>query len=118
MNVFLWILQILLAAMFLAAGLMKLSQPKSKLAENKNMGWTNDFSENQIKLIAGSEVLGALGLILPWATGIAKILTPLAACGFVVIMVGAIVVHARRKEQWVMQAVLGILALVVAIFRF
>src|SRR5882672_3416765 len=97
MNIFLWILQGLLAAFFLMAGLTKLAQPKSKLMENKNMGWTAGFSENSIKLLAGSEVLGALGLVLPWATGVAKILTPLAAVGLFVVMVGAVVVHARRK---------------------
>src|SRR4051794_21217178 len=100
MNIFLWILQILLAALFLGAGLFKLTQPKSKLMENKNLGWTNDFSENSIKLIAGAEVVGALGLILPWATGIARILTPIAAVGLFIVMVGAAWVHLKRKEPW------------------
>src|SRR5690348_15937446 len=110
MNIFLWILQGLLAAMFLMAGLTKISQPREKLVTNMYLGWTNDFSSSTIKLIAGSEILAALGLILPWATGIAKILTPLAASGLVVLMIGAVATHARRKEQWFLPAILGILA--------
>jgi uncharacterized membrane protein YphA (DoxX/SURF4 family) len=65
-------------------------------------------------------VLGALGLILPAAFDIAPILTPLAACGLAIIMIGAIITHTRRKEyQPVMiNTVLLVLALLVAIFRF
>jgi uncharacterized membrane protein YphA (DoxX/SURF4 family) len=118
MNVFLWILQAVLAAAFLGAGLMKLSQPKAKLQEK--MGWVEDFSDNAVKGIGAAEVLGAIGLILPAATGIAVILTPIAAAALAVTMVGAAVVHFKRGEQSQMppSVVLGILALVVAIFRF
>jgi len=94
MNIFLWILQAVLAAAFLGAGLMKLSQPKSKLQEN--MGWVEDFSDNAVKGIGAAEVLGAIGLILPAATGIAVILTPIAAAALAVTMVGAVIVHIKR----------------------
>ena len=118
MNIFLWILQAVLAAAFLGAGLMKLTQPKSKLQEN--MGWVEDFSDNAVKGIGAAEVLGAIGLILPAATGIAVILTPIAAAALTVTMVGAVIVHLKRGEQSQIapSVVLGILALVVAIFRF
>jgi len=118
MNVVLWILQAVLAAAFLGAGLMKLSQPKDKLKEK--MGWVEDFSDNAVKGIGAAEVLGAIGLILPAATGIAVILTPIAAAALTVTMAGAAIVHFRRGEQSQMppSVVLGILALVVAIFRF
>jgi uncharacterized membrane protein YphA (DoxX/SURF4 family) len=120
MNVVLWIVAGLLALAFLAAGGMKLATPKAKLGENPNMAWTQDFSEQTIKMIGGLEVLGALGLILPQATGIAQVLTPLAALGLVALMVGAAITHSRRKESQpiVINAVLGVLALVVAIGRF
>jgi heme A synthase len=120
MNVFLWIVAGLLAAFFLAAGLTKLSQSKAKLGANPQMGWTNDFSAGTIKLIGAAELLGALGLILPGAFDIATVLVPLAASGLAVIMIGAIVTHARRKEPKpiVINVVVLILALVVAIFRF
>jgi hypothetical protein len=116
MNIFLWILQGLLAAAFLGAGGGKLSQPKEKLGAR--MAWTQDFSAGQVKLIGAAEVLAALGLILPWATGIAKVLTPIAAVGLAVLMAGAVVVHVRRKEPWYVPAVLGVLAVVVTVFRF
>jgi uncharacterized membrane protein YphA (DoxX/SURF4 family) len=120
MNVVLWILAGLLAAFFLAAGLGKVSQSKAKLGENPNMAWTKDFSAGMIKLIGTAEVLGALGVILPALLDIAPILVPLAATGLAVIMAGAIITHARRKEFKVLplNAVILIIALVVAIFRF
>ena len=65
-------------------------------------------------------MLGAIGLILPQATGIAPILTPIAALGLVAVQVGAITVHVRRKETKVLPVniVLLLLALFVAIGRF
>ena len=116
MNVFLWILQGILAAFFLMAGATKLSQPKEKL--RARMGWVDQFAAGQVKLIGTAEVLGALGLILPWALGIAKVLTPLAAVGLAIVMAGAVVVHTRRKEPAYMQIVVAVLAIVVAVGRF
>lgn len=118
MNVVLWIVAGALAALFLMAGLMKSTQPKEKLAAN--MDWVNDFSAGTIKFIGVMEILGALGLILPAAFGIATILTPLAATGLAVTMVLAAFVHARRKESQmiVVNLVLAALALFVAIMRF
>ncbi|GAA1525262.1 DoxX family protein [Kribbella lupini] len=120
MNVFLWIVAGLLAAFFLAAGGNKLAQSKAKLGENPNMKWTEDFSAGTLKLIGTAEVLGALGLILPAALDIAPILVPLAAVGLAVIMAAAIVVHVRRKEYKTLpiNAVVLVLAVVLAIFRF
>lgn len=118
MQVFLWIVAGLLALAFLAAGGMKLTQPREKLAAS--MGWVEDFSAPMVKLIGGLEVLAALGLILPGLTGIAPVLTPLAAAGLVLVMIGAIVVHLRRGEHQmiVANAVLLLLAAVVAWGRF
>ncbi len=118
MNVFLWILQILLAAAFLGAGAMKLAQPKEKL--QPRMAYVEDFSAGAVKGIGAAELLGALGVILPWASGIAKVLTPLAATGLVLVMIGAVLTHLRRKEgnQVGVPLALLILALVVAIGRF
>ncbi|MFG1624982.1 DoxX family protein [Kribbella sp. NPDC049227] len=120
MNVFLWIVAGVLAAFFLAAGANKLSQSRRKLLANPNMQWVEDFSAGTLKLIGTAEVLGALGLILPGALDIAPILVPLAAVGLAVIMAGAIVTHARRKEWKVLplNAVVLILAVLLAVFRF
>ena len=117
MNVVAWILQIVLAVVFLAAGGMKLARPKPALV-GAGMGWADDYSDTNVKLVGAIEVLGALGLVLPWALGIAPILTPLAAVGLALVMAGAVVTHVRRKEQFVPPLVLGVLALVVAVLRF
>lgn len=117
MNIALWIVQGLLAVAFLMAGGMKLAQPKEKLATN--MAWVEDFSQNKIRIIGLLEVLGALGLILPWALTILPELTGIAAIGLVLTMVGAAVTHNRRNERQklVPNIVLGALAAFVAVGR-
>ncbi|MGV9246544.1 DoxX family protein [Streptomyces sp. NPDC003710] len=118
MHVFLWILQILLALVLLAAGGGKFVQPYEKTAES--MPWARSFSAGQVKAIAALEVLAALGLVLPAATGVAPVLTALAATGTALIMVGAVVTHARGKEwsQIGPGAVLLVMAVVIAWGRF
>ncbi|MET0422693.1 MAG: DoxX family protein [Actinoplanes sp.] len=119
MNVFLWIVAGLLAVVFIGAGAMKLIQPKEKLVAS-GLGWADDYHPGLIKLIAGLEVLAGIGLILPAALDIVPILVPLAALGLVIIMIGAVVVHARRKELPMAggNVVLLILAAIVAWGRF
>lgn len=114
MNILLWVLQIILAGMFLMAGSMKLMQPKEKMAEK--MGWVEDFSQGQIRGIGVLEVLGVLGLILPMATGILPILTPLAAIGLALTMVGAFMTHLRRKDPMVPMGVMNVMLFLMAAF--
>jgi hypothetical protein len=118
MNVTLWIAASVLAAAFLAAGLMKATQPKAKLADT--MGWVEDFSGGTVRLIGLVEILGAVGLILPAAVGVAPVLTPLAAAGLAVAMVLAAIVHLRRGEtaETAPALVLLVLTAVLAILRF
>lgn len=118
MNVTLWILAGVLAALFAAAGLMKATQPKEKLAPN--MPWVEDFSANAVKGIGLVEMLGAIGLILPAATDIAPILTPIAAAGLAITMALAAVVHVRRNETKMAAPALVLLALTafLAVMRF
>jgi uncharacterized membrane protein len=118
MHVALWIVQAILAAMFGMAGVMKSTQPKEKLAPK--LPWVEDFSTNTVRLIGVVELLAALGLILPAATGIAPILTPLAATGLAIVMVLAAATHIRRKEPSgvAFNAVLFALAVFVAWGRF
>lgn len=117
MNIVVWVLQIFLAAAFLGAGMMKLVRPKPALV-SAGMAYAEDYSASAIKGIGALEVVGAIGLVLPALTGIAPILTPLAALGLALVMAGAVVVHARRKESFVPALVLGVLSLVVAVLRF
>jgi uncharacterized membrane protein YphA (DoxX/SURF4 family) len=118
MNVVIWVLQVLLALAFLAAGLMKVSQPRQRLATS--MGWVEDFSDPTVRAIGALELLGALGLLLPALTGVGTVLVPLAAVGLAVLMVGAAVTHRRRGELPLIgiNAVLLVLAVVVAWARF
>lgn len=120
MDVVLWIIAGLLAAVFLAAGAMKLIQPKEKLAANPNLAWTGDFGSGAIKAIGALEVLAALGLVLPAVLDIAPVLVPLAALGLVLLMIGAAITHARRRETpaIAINVVLLVLAAVVAWGRF
>ncbi len=82
-NRALWIVQGLLAALFLFAGGMKLLTPVAVLSA------MSPFPGEFIRFIGVCEVLGAVGLILPYALRILPALTSLAAAGLVVIMVGA-----------------------------
>jgi uncharacterized membrane protein YphA (DoxX/SURF4 family) len=119
MNVALWIIASVLAVAFLAAGAMKLTQPKAKLV-TAGMGWAEDFSVGMLRTIGLLEVLAAVGLILPAALDIVPVLVPVAALGLVLIMTGAVITHARRHEPTpiVVNLVLLVLAALVAWGRF
>jgi uncharacterized membrane protein YphA (DoxX/SURF4 family) len=118
MNTVLWIVQVLLSIVFFMSGAAKVMQPKEKLVTN--MGWVEDFSDGPLKTIGLLEILGALGLILPDLTGLLPMLTPLAAVGLALTMVGALVTHLRRHEYPMAAGnlVLMALALFVAFGRF
>jgi uncharacterized membrane protein YphA (DoxX/SURF4 family) len=117
MNLGLWIVQILVGATFAMAGLMKSTRPIPELA--KRMGWVSAVSPGTVRFIGISELAGGLGVIVPWATGILPVLTPLAASGLLVIMVLAAGFHLRRHEPGaVINAVLGGLAAFIAWGRF
>jgi uncharacterized membrane protein YphA (DoxX/SURF4 family) len=122
MNVFLWILQIVLAFVFLMAGSMKLMKSRADIAASRpdQMGWIEDVSDGTARLSGAAEVLGAIGLILPAVTGIAPILVPLAAAGLAATMVLAAIFHSRRGESqsMMMNIVLAILALIIVWGRF
>ncbi|WP_329317178.1 DoxX family protein [Streptomyces sp. NBC_01262] len=92
MNAALWTVQIVLAVVFLASGAMKVSQPKDRLIASGQTG-VAPFPAPVIKLTASAEIAAAAGLILPQATGIAPVLTPIAAVGLAVVMVGAMISH-------------------------
>ncbi|WP_432142250.1 DoxX family protein [Streptomyces sp. bgisy084] len=119
MNTALWITASVLALLFLMAGLMKISQPREKLAAS-GMAWAEDFSPGLVKATGAVEALGALGLILPAALGVAPALAAWAALGLAATMLGATVVHLRRKEAKALPVslVLFLLAAVVAWGRF
>ena len=114
LNITLWILQALLAAMFLMTGLMKLATPITQLAQS--LPWAGDVPAALVRFIGLAEVAGALGLILPALTRIRPNLTPLAALGLVAVLVLAAVFHLTRGEAMMvpMNIILAALAGVVA----
>ena len=119
MNLALWIIAIVLAVAFVGSGLLKLVRSKDQLVAS-GFGWAEDYSPSTIRLIGVAEILGAIGLVVPAAVHVAPILVPLAAVGLALVMIGAGVVHARRKEtpMVAMNVVLLVLAVFVAWGRF
>lgn len=96
MDTIIFVLEVLLALIFLYFGLSKIVLPIDKI-ESK-VSWAREYTETRLKLIGYLEVLGALGLVLPHQLGIFPILTPIAATGLAMIMAGAIAVHLSRDE--------------------
>ena len=118
MDTVLWILTALLAAAFLAAGAFKLSIGKA--VESKGMTWAKHFSDGTIRLIGAAEVLGAVGIVLPVALGVAAWLTPVAAACLAALMAGAALQHLKDGDGLkgaAPAAVLGVLALALAAGR-
>ncbi len=91
MNIALWIVQVLLALMFLFAGITKLVMSPEAMAA---MGSPNQVHLPGLflKFLGVVEVLGGLGLVLPGIFRTRTGLTPLAAAGLVIIMIGAVVI--------------------------
>ena len=115
MNILMLVLQIALAAVFAGAGAVKLIQPRERLAKTLG-GWVYDVPSGLPKLLGLAEVLAAVGLIVPPLVHIVPILMPVAAVGLVILMVGALIVHGRRREysNIVANVALAVVAIIVA----
>ncbi|UYO00158.1 MAG: DoxX family protein [Devosia sp.] len=110
LHIGLWLAQIALAAVYLAAGFMKISQPIDALVAS-GMAYAGDYPELLTRFIGTVEILGAIGLILPALTRILPVLTPLAALGLSTIQVLAFVLHLSRGEYSVLPVNVVLLAL-------
>jgi uncharacterized membrane protein YphA (DoxX/SURF4 family) len=111
MNIALWIVQILLAGMYGMAGMMKTFQTAKA---REQLPWAKNRSDGFVRFVGTSELLGALGLILPLVTGILPWLTVLAAIGLILIQLLAIFTeHLPKKELNVIPINLVLLALAV-----
>jgi len=109
MNILLWIIQVLLALLFLFAGIAKFVMPLDQIP----------LPALFLKFIGVCEVLGGLGLILPGLLRRQRYLTPLAAIGLTIIMIGAVVftiTHGGIKEA-ISPLVFGLLCAFVAYGR-
>jgi uncharacterized membrane protein YphA (DoxX/SURF4 family) len=111
----LWTFQVLLALLFLFAGIMKLVTPAEKLAAQ-----APQFSVNFMRFIGVVETLGGLGMVLPGLLKIKTGLTPLAAAGLVIVMIGAVVVSYQTMglKGIAVPLVTGIVAAFVAYGRW
>ena len=116
MNTTLWTVQALVALAVGAAGMTKLLVPRERL--QTRMHWAATWPRERIKLLGLAEVAGAVGLIAPLATGIAPLLTPLAAVCVFVLMLGATATHRRLGESALPPIVIAALCLLIAAGRF
>ena len=111
MNIVLWIVQILLALLFVFSGSMKFVLS----AEQMNQGSPVAFPAWFFHFIGICEILGGIGLVLPWATGIKRWLTPLAASLLIVIIIGATVISVMMSiSTAILPFVTGLLLVFVA----
>jgi uncharacterized membrane protein len=116
MNIALWVVQALLAALFLFAGGIKLVTPMEEMMKQMPQPLPSWF----VLFTGVVEVLGAIGVILPRLLGIRPGLTPLAAAGLVVVMIGAMVYAfaAGDVASALIPMVVGLLAAFVAYGRW
>jgi uncharacterized membrane protein YphA (DoxX/SURF4 family) len=119
MNTLLWICQIFLAIAFSYSGIMKCSQSRERLVSIGQTG-VDGLSYPLIRFIGISEILGVIGIIIPWLTGILPLLTPITALCFAFIMVLAAPIHYRRREftSVGVNVVLFVISVFVAYMRF
>lgn len=99
MNTALWILQYLIAGVFLYSGITKTILSEQKLVTSLGQTGVKGLPVALIRFIGISEILGAFGIILPSLLKIASVLTPIAAICFAIIMVPAGVIHYKLHEK-------------------
>ncbi|MBS1624735.1 MAG: DoxX family protein [Bacteroidetes bacterium] len=118
MNTIVWIIQGLLAAFFLMAGTGKISKSTEEHIKERHI--LPGQSAMPIRLLGVAELLGCIGIIMPWAMGICRVLTPIAALGFATVMIGAIAIQARRRDYTMLAVpvVLLVFCGIVAWYRF
>lgn len=97
MDVFTWVCQIVLAIVFLGSGVAKTTMSRERLLATGQTG-AAAFPMPIVRFTAATELLAGAGLLLPWATGVARALTPAAALGLVIIMIVAAITHWRLEE--------------------
>ena len=119
-NTVLWIVQGLLAFVFLFSGGSKLAMSAATLIEQGKAAGSVDLPIAFIRFIGVCEILGAIGLVVPWLTGIQPRLTPIAAAGLLIIMIGATVLNLMSAIPAVaiLTVILGLLTAWVSYARF
>ncbi len=121
MNTVVWIVQAVLAGVYVLAGFAKLSMPFEKLKAQERMAWVEDVGQPGVRLIGLVELLGAIGLIVPaLVSWLPSVLVPLAAVGLALVQVVAFGLHVRRNEpsSFPTNVALFLVAAFVALGRF
>lgn len=95
MNTLLWIGQIFIMVVLVPIGGATVLGLLQKASAKRGQPIT--VPDPFLRFIGAAELAGGIGVVVPWATGIAPWLTPLAALGLVPIMVGASVINVRRR---------------------
>jgi hypothetical protein len=113
----LWLINGLLAHAKTRASIPKIVLSREAVLKLGQKG-VAELSTGSMRLVGIVELLAAIGLILPLLLGILPILTPLAAAGLILVMLGAVVVHVRRKESPIPNIVLALIAAVSAVLGF
>lgn len=116
-----WVLQALLAVAFLFHGILFTFGPEALVRPMREQGGWPPSVPTWFRVFIGvAELLAAVGLVLPGLFHVATFLTPLAALGLIVVLVGAAVYHARRGEMPMVPAVLvlALLSVVVLVVRW
>ena len=114
MNVVLWILQFLLGALFIFAGVAKFTMDYAAMVKDSPVAFPHWF----FLMIGACEILGGVGLILPWLVKVKPALTPIAAALLVIIMLGATVVSAMMSVSMaVFPFIVGLLLAFIAYKR-
>jgi hypothetical protein len=113
-NTVLWIVAGLLAVVFLAGGVTKLTRSREQLA-GSGFGFVEDLGDGMVRTIGALELLAAVGLTVPAALDVVPVLVPVTAVGVVLLMVGAVITHLRRREAQVVAVPLLLLALAVIV---
>ena len=118
MNATLWVVQIALAVLFLGSGIAKSIMSQQRMLETGQTG-AAALPLGFVRCIAICEIFGATGLIFPWRYSLYPLLTPLAAAGLAIIMVGAAIVHYRISDYRpiAVNAILFLLCVCVALGR-
>ena len=114
-KILIGIAQGLLSISMLMAGTMKIITPYEELV--KDMPWAEDFAPMMVILIGALEVLGVIGMNLPYLLKKYKQLVPLAAGGLALTMLGAVVTHMMRGEDFIPPLAILLIALIVTYSR-
>ena len=112
-NVWLWILAGFLAAIFLGTGIVKLTRDRDEIIA-AGLTWVEDVSDKNLRRLGWAEVLGGIGVLIPFVA-------PVAASALAVLAIGGVVVHVRRREllpDALRTLALAGMCLVLAAYRF